>query len=242
MVNPAHIIHYYHSDRYSFVMTFVVAALCVLVEPTTGIVVGALFALLRFASRTAVGAAEITVISSTGQKLEVKMSKRPEPVLAQINAFPDKQTILFRPIGKLSYVNAANVRARAVAPSIARSVTVLTAAAAAVSARAQHLMTMRHMNTMDQRVVIVSMSSVFNLDVDAVSLIEQGVNMWKQTRKHVLFCNVSDKCQRVLAKSEWWGKVEPSHIFATEADALAAAPDRASIASPKVRSAPTPQV
>jgi hypothetical protein len=36
MVNPAHITHYYHSDRYSFFMTFVVAALCVLVEPTTG--------------------------------------------------------------------------------------------------------------------------------------------------------------------------------------------------------------
>jgi hypothetical protein len=83
---------------------------CVL--ETTGIVVGALFALLRFASRTAVGAAEFTIVSTSGQRLELKMSKRPEPILAQIAAVPNKQAILFRPIGKLSYVNAANVRAR----------------------------------------------------------------------------------------------------------------------------------
>ncbi len=61
-------------------------------------------------------------------------------------------------------------------------------------------MTMRHLNTMDQRVVIISLSSVFNLDVDAVGLLEQGVNMWRASGKHVLFSNVSEKCNRVMGK------------------------------------------
>lgn len=174
MVDPKHILHFKETDPYSFFMVFVVAALCVLVEPTTGIVIGALFALLRFASRTSIAAAEVAMITKTKAVVNVKLQKRQNAALRQLRDVKDVAIMVWRPTGKLSYVNSS-----------------------------QHLMVMRKLN-LEQSVMIVSLNAVFNVDVDASAALETGIQLWKANKKEVVFASVSEKCVRMLNRDHWF--------------------------------------
>ncbi len=59
MVELKHIRQYWESDHISFAMTFVVAGFCVALDSTVGIVVGAIFGLLRFAKKVSHSHADV---------------------------------------------------------------------------------------------------------------------------------------------------------------------------------------
>jgi len=61
MVEVKHIKKMWQLDKVAFGMTMLVALLCIVIDPTTGIVVGAVFGMLRFAESISSGQSELIV-------------------------------------------------------------------------------------------------------------------------------------------------------------------------------------
>mgnify|MGYP001029729905 CR=1 FL=1 len=68
MVDHHHIVRFWKMDKTVFFLTFFVAAICVLVEPTSGIVVGMVLALLMFSDMTSRIHSELVMTDDDGSK------------------------------------------------------------------------------------------------------------------------------------------------------------------------------
>jgi len=61
MIETKHLHHSFAIDREAFWLTLLVGACCIIFDPTAGIVIGAIFGLLRFAEHVATGYSEVTL-------------------------------------------------------------------------------------------------------------------------------------------------------------------------------------
>ena len=73
MIETKHIVHAYHVDSGALGLTLIVAAFCLILDPTMAIVIGAIVGLFRQAQAVASGYTEVTFTKdlSTGDKIDI---------------------------------------------------------------------------------------------------------------------------------------------------------------------------
>eukprot|EP00744_Colponema_vietnamica_P001532 GILI01002527.1.p1 GENE.GILI01002527.1~~GILI01002527.1.p1 ORF type:complete len:606 (-),score=141.94 GILI01002527.1:215-2032(-) len=104
MVDPEAIIRLWQYDRPVFWETIVVALICILKDPTVGIVCGMMVSLLLFAESLSAGHREVVIRDEAGNAIGEKGVSVPDDFLP--NQPADGQTVYYRIGGQLTHANA----------------------------------------------------------------------------------------------------------------------------------------
>lgn len=221
MIEIKHIKKMWQVDKIAFILTIIVALLCIFMEPTTGIVVGAVFGMLRFADSISAGHSEIIIRKGDDILLHVQSEKiddidRSEMVskgyfspvrlekifeepksqslgLAAMSADKSGETILiYRLIAKVTYVNVP-----------------------------QHVNRLKRVTLQGGRFVIMSFEFLFLIDADGLEALEEIEKELKHNGKLLLLSDIQTVVYPILLKSDWFKlKRRENHVFATTSHAI----------------------
>jgi len=216
-------------DKIAFGMTMLVALLCIVIDPTTGIVVGAVFGMLRFADSISGGQSELIVkkgdtllMQISGDKLdEIERTMIPghssifsEERIAKIFEEP-----VDKPLNLASMVDLVPGISDGNKPSmlIYRLIGNLT-----YVNMVQHAARVKKLSMQGGNFVILSFQFLFLVDVDGIDILEDIERELKHHNKQLLISDVTSSIYGMVMKSEWFkNKLREKHVFATFEQALA---------------------
>eukprot|EP00004_Rigifila_ramosa_P000411 TRINITY_DN1044_c0_g1_i1.p1 TRINITY_DN1044_c0_g1~~TRINITY_DN1044_c0_g1_i1.p1 ORF type:complete len:635 (+),score=183.01 TRINITY_DN1044_c0_g1_i1:46-1950(+) len=188
-------------DRSAFVLTMITATICVVEDPTFGLVIGAVLGLLRHAADTSSGSVELFAMrAAAGAKLSEEDIKRTEVehapgshVKADEEAFFEAQyTIkIYRVNGKLSYINTE-----------------------------QHV---KRLGLLKEKCVLLfSLRQCWYCDLDGADTIFSIAQDLKRIGAQMYITGVKPEVEAVLSKHDWFNTfVSENRVFPTERQCLA---------------------
>jgi SulP family sulfate permease len=221
MVDHHHIVRFWKMDKTVFFLTFFVAAICVLVEPTSGIVVGMVLALLMFSDMTSRIHSELVMTDDDGSKKfvsdkeiqvgEVEKSKRERkkqhlkelksaaadedqearPVVPRSEVHKGKNAAVYRISGQLTYINGF--------------------------AHKRRLLMFRSCDC-----IVISLRYLYYIDIDGLDALHEVIEQLDREGKLVLLSGVNLGVSALISKADWFLQmVSDGKVFATYMDALA---------------------
>lgn len=221
MVDHHHIVRFWKMDKTVFFLTFFVAAICVLVEPTSGIVVGMVLALLMFSDMTSRIHSELVMTDDDGSKKfvsdkeiqvgEVEKSKRErkkqhlkelksaaadedqeaQPIVPRSEVHKGKNAAVYRISGQLTYINGF--------------------------AHKKRLLMFRSCDC-----IVISLRYLYYIDIDGLDSLHEVIEQLEREGKLVLLSGVNLGVSALISKADWFLRmVSDGKVFATYMDALA---------------------
>jgi MFS superfamily sulfate permease-like transporter len=192
----------YTYDKTMFALFIVTAVICVVNEPTNGIVIGAKIGLLIFASHNSKAHGELIVQKGRKYVGHLKTEDIDERDLDETNMEAQSvgDILIYRIPGDLTYLNApAHIE------------------------RAKKLPT-------KYTTIILSLRYLFYLDLDGLGAIGDMVRTWEKIQfRHVLITGARETPREMLEKTKWFQeKVESHMVYTTFKDALIAAQENES--------------
>jgi SulP family sulfate permease len=220
MVDHHHIVRFWKMDKTVFFLTFFVAAICVVVEPTSGIVVGMVLALLMFSDMTSRIHSELVMTDDDGSKKfvsdkeiqvgEVEKSKRErkkkhlqelkgvegedqeaQPIVPRSEVHKGKNAAVYRISGQLTYINGF--------------------------AHKKRLLMFRSCDC-----IVISLRYLYYIDIDGLDALHEVIEQLEKEGKLVLLSGVNLGVSALISKADWFLQmVSDGKVFATYMDALA---------------------
>lgn len=221
MVDHHHIVRFWKMDKTVFFLTFFVAAICVLIEPTSGIVVGMVLALLMFSDMTSRIHSELVMTDDDGSKKfvsdkeiqvgEVEKSKRErkkqhlkelksaaadedqeaQPIVPRSEVHKGKNAAVYRISGQLTYINGF--------------------------AHKKRLLMFRSCDC-----IVISLRYLYYIDIDGLDSLHEVIEQLEREGKLVLLSGVNLGVSALISKADWFlHMVSDGKVFATYMDALA---------------------
>jgi SulP family sulfate permease len=206
MVDWHHIINFWKLDKGVFALTIVVVIICLVVDPTGGIVVGMIVSLLTFSDKISHVHSEMVVTDEEGQKTwvsdreislaESERMKKMDLVkhMQQLHA-DDKtafeseytdipstkfhhglHTVVYRITGQLTYVNGAGHKSRI-------------------------------MLFNDCECLILSLRYLFFVDLDGLDSLAEVIAHFEHEKKLVLISGVNLEVASLISKTDWFRKL-----------------------------------
>eukprot|EP01102_Stenamoeba_stenopodia_P010569 TRINITY_DN3204_c0_g2_i2.p1 TRINITY_DN3204_c0_g2~~TRINITY_DN3204_c0_g2_i2.p1 ORF type:complete len:642 (-),score=144.96 TRINITY_DN3204_c0_g2_i2:212-2137(-) len=196
MVEFEHITHMWKHDKKMFILCIFTCLVCIFLEPTSGIVYGAIIGLLIFASNNAVGHGELAIQKGKKYVTSIAATTLDEDGAEALTALKGDSaigdTLVYRIPGDLTYLNAPS--------HIDRSKKIPDR----------------------YKTVILSLRHLFYLDLDGLDALSDMVSIWEMEKRRVIIAGVNESCKDMLHHCKWYKDKEATGLaFPSYREALA---------------------
>lgn len=196
MVEFEHITHMWKHDKKMFILCIFTCLVCIFLEPTSGIVYGAIIGLLIFASNNAVGHGELAIQKGKKYVTSISAVTLDEDGAEALTALKGDSaigdTLVYRIPGDLTYLNAPSHTDRS----------------KKIPER--------------YKTVILSLRHLFYLDLDGLDALTDMVSVWEMEKRRVIIAGVNDSCRDMLHHCKWYKDKEATGLaFPSYREALA---------------------
>jgi len=229
MIEVGHIKKMWQLDKIAFGMTLLVAFLCIVIDPTTGIVVGAVFGMLRFAESISPGQSELIVRKGDSLLMHISGDKIDDIERVMIpghSNFVSEERLakifeepVDKPLNLASMVDIVPGIVDGNKPSIL--IYRLIGSLTYVNMN-KHAARLKKLSIQGGKFVVLSFQFLFLVDVDGMDIMEEMEHELKHHHKMLIISDVPTSIYSIVMRSTWFKlKLREGHVFSTSEQALA---------------------
>jgi len=215
MIEIEHIVHLWKVDKKMFSLSLLVAALCILSDPTTGILFGTVIALLMFSDALSTGHSDIII--NRGGRVTSHLN------LTELDKIPLKSVASMRNVkslGDLTRYGESALSTRVEHQSINMHETFSDTIIYRFNGELTYINSLAHverLKRLNYENTVLSLKHTFYLDLDGLDALEEMMEDLVARGSTVYLAGVQDIVTPILRKAPWfYEKRQQGYVLETE--------------------------